>query len=224
MTTNLTTHETALDQALARFESERAKLFDSDGKPLWFDEHHQKRLTEFAAPVLAVAARAGEAATAAFAEADALEVAAPADPAAGLPTDELTRASAMTPFVQRDVDHLPLSDLAARVRAVAAGNDRPAKFAYLRFLPERIAQVEQAIRARTGSFTAGDATALRTLREAQEGLAREFADPSGKREQALVLRRAASSLQIDATTARMAADGTAREQQGAYRRQLVERW
>jgi hypothetical protein len=211
--------ERAVSDALARFETDKGKLLDEDGRRIYADEQHAKREEQIARPVFEAVDRALTVEQQAHEAAARLEQEAPADPAAGLPAEVLARAASMAPFVQRDVDTLPLPDLAGRATAAAAGADKATAFAYLRYLPARITAARDQARQGRG-LTPPDSAALHTLREAVETLERRFNDPDGKRAAATALKQAAFGLGIHARKTRRIVDGSVEQERAALREHI----
>ena len=121
------------EKAQQEFERAREALFSSDGQPKFGPAAHRERLGALEQQRTAALAEVLEerrlAVSGAEREIAALE---DGDPAALLSAEELVAASARRGFASDDVWALSADDLGPKLRAVLAGGDRAAIFAYWR--------------------------------------------------------------------------------------------
>ena len=133
--------ESRIEEAASRREQQEAQLYLDDGTKLYGDEEHKERMAaikrEHAASFDRIESEIGERVAAAE---EALLVAEHVDPAAGLSTDELQRASAMNAFVAGEVEGLSLADLARRCRAAASSGDKGAMYALAHHADRRVGE------------------------------------------------------------------------------------
>jgi hypothetical protein len=128
-----------------------------------------------------------------------------------LPTDELTRAAALAPFVKEDAERLDFAALARRCEAALALRDGSTGQAK--------ARAHQAVYARYGRArldrASGDGTialeqrpGLRTLEASVTQLEALFGDPAAAHAAVLARRDDARSVQHHAKQVRSRADGS----------------
>lgn len=119
-----------IEQATTRREQQEAALLRPDGSKYYSDAGHNERVAairrEAEADFDRIETGIEERIERAQGELEALEN---ADPAAGLSTEELQRAAAMSQFVGAEVETVSTQDLARRCRVVAASGDRAAMYA-----------------------------------------------------------------------------------------------
>ncbi len=210
-----------IEKAVSAFEAERQRLYRG-GVKLYADQEHNRRLGELTEDlrekVEAVAEEAARDAVGYEREALALSY---RDPLTNLTVSERERVSASMPLVREDFEAMTLGALVERLRAVAAGVDKPSKLLHARYGLRRYemetARLGEARLASQGQSTDGnpvgttDTAALRELKKAAEELAQELKDPADERGMEAVQEAARKSRRI-VTTARSRlsqADGTA---------------
>lgn len=201
----------ALESALETFQRQRATLLRPDGERLYSDDEHQRReaalLAELDTSIAAVTARAEST----IAEAEREALLADRDPIATLPTDELTRAAALAPFVAEDAGRLDFATLARRCEAALALRDGSTGQAK--------ARAHQAVYARYGRArldrARGDRTipieqlpGVRALETAVQQLEAAFGDPAAAHAAVLTRRDDARGVVYHAKRVRGVADGT----------------
>jgi hypothetical protein len=211
----LKSQERDVERAVSEFEAARKRLY-RDGVKLYSDDEHGRRLGELAEDlrekVEAVASEAAQDAGKYEQEALALSY---TDPLKSLTTSERERVSASMPLVREDCETMPLGALVERMRAVAAGVDKPSKLLHSRYGLRRCemenARLDEARRS-TGEAPVGtDTAALRELRTAAEEIAQALKDPAGehRREEALEAARKSQQIVTTARSRLSQADGTA---------------
>lgn len=201
--------ERDLETAHIAFKLGRAALY-KDGKPLYNPDEHLVRskalLAEFTAEVGDVikTVREQEAAAAAL-EAEAAGF----DPLLdGMSADDLARAIPLATFIREDAEALPITELADRLAAVAAGGDKVQKLLYLRYVGRRMERERADQRKRTPSRE--ELEAQGEIRNRLNELQQQFAKPATeKRLKAAAIRRAARRLEQEANRLLAEADGTA---------------
>ena len=118
------TEQFRIEEAASRREQQEAQLYRPDGSKVFGDQEHAERMAairaEHARTFDRIEAEIEERAERAQGELAALEN---ADPAAGLLTHEVQRASALSGFVADEVADLSLAALARRCRAAASSGD-----------------------------------------------------------------------------------------------------
>lgn len=208
--------ERAVEKAVSAFEAEKKRLY-RDGVKLFSDEEHTRRLGELTEDlrekVEAVASEAAADAEGYEREALALSY---QDPLTNLTVSERERVSASMPLVREDCETMALASLVERIRAVAAGTEKPSKFLHARYGLRRYemetARLDEASRS-TGEAPALniDLGALRELRTAAEKLAQELRDPADERGREAFRQAATKSRRLVATSRSKLneADGTA---------------
>lgn len=220
--------EKDVERAVSEFEAEKKRLY-RDGVKLFSDEEHTRRLGELTEDlrekVEAVASEAAADAEGYEREALALSY---QDPLTNLTVSERERVSASMPLVREDCETMPLAALVERMRAVAAGAEKPSKFLHARYGLRRYemetARLGEARLASQGQSADGnpvgttDTAALRELKTSAEEIAQELKDPADERGREAALEAARKSRQI-VTTARSRlseVDGTAERAQLEY--------
>ncbi len=214
--------EKDVERAVSAFEAEKKRLFRSDGSKVYGKEEHAERLGKltdgFREKVEAVAEEAARDAEGYEREVLALSY---QDPLKSLMTSERERVSASMPFVKEDFETQPLAALVERMRAVAAGMDKPSKLLHARYGLRRYemetARLGEARLASQGQSTDGnpvgttDTAALRELKTAAEEIAQELKDPADERGREAAQEAARKSQRIVTTSrSRLSqADGTA---------------
>jgi hypothetical protein len=127
-----------IEQATSHRQQQEGALYHPDGSKIFADAEHREHLRaierEFATTMDKIQAAIEERAERARGELAALEH---ADPAAGLSTDDLQRAAALSAFVGEEVEGLSLADLARRLRAAASSGDRAGSYALLHHAARR---------------------------------------------------------------------------------------
>jgi hypothetical protein len=212
----LKSQEKDVEKAVSEFEAAQKRLF-RDGVKLYSDDEHGRRLGELTEDLReTVEAVASEAATdTGKYEQEALALSY-VDPLVSLMTSERERVSASMPLVREDCETMPLGSLVERMRAVAAGVDKPSKLLHARYGLRRC-EAENARLNETRQSTEGssvgniDTAALRELKTVAEEIAEELKDPAETRKRETASEAARKSHQI-VTTARSKlsqADGTA---------------
>jgi len=212
----LKSQEKDVEKAVSEFEAAQKRLY-RDGVKLYSDDEHNRRLGELTEDlretVEAVASEAAQDAGKYEQEALALSY---TDPLKSLMTSERERVSASMPLVREDCETMPLGSLVERMRAVAAGVDKPAKLLHARYGLRRCetesARIDEVRRSADGSPVVNiDTAALRELKTAAEKLGQELKDPADERRREAVQEAATKSRRI-VTAARSKlsqADGTA---------------
>lgn len=208
--------EKDVERAVSAFEAEKKRLYRG-GVKLYADEEHTRRLGELTEDlrekVEAVAEEAARDAVGYEREALALSY---RDPLTNLTVSERERVSASLPLVREDCESHSLASLVERMRAVAAGVDKPSKLLHARYGLRRY-EMETARLASQGQSTGEspvvniDTAALRELKTSAEEIAQELKDPADERGREAVQEAATKSRRI-VTTARSKlneADGTA---------------
>jgi hypothetical protein len=199
---DLRSHHVALDQALARFNAERARLF-KDGQPLYVPDELRRRQDALLATLKTTVDAAIESAATEIAEANRAIERAGADPATSLSTDDLQRAAALI-AIRTSGASIPLPDLARDAVAALAGNDRAAQYVVHKLGRDRVAEIERN-RERLGEQ---DGRALFDLNQAVESLGAKLADPKGEGAKARKQIEAAQLLSAFANETMLIADGT----------------
>jgi hypothetical protein len=192
-----------IDRAAERFEAARAKLYRSDGQPIYGPEEHRQRLDALLGEFDAVGAAVTGAAEEAIAEAEGkLAILEGGDPLDGLKPDELDRANRLAAFIREDAEALPHGELAKRLRAVLAAGDRPKALLWARYLDKRL----EAERGRPGTSSPDVVAVFEAARE----LRASVADPKAAeaREEAGRRKGAAQVLRWRVTAARSRLDGS----------------
>jgi len=219
-----------IDAAAARLVAARAQLYRSgDGAPVYAREEMREReaalLARFDAdvqPTLTEAARE-------IAEAErVVMLQAGADPLFALPTDDLTRAAALLPFVVQDVATLGTSELLARTQAMIDRRDRVGMVTLQRALQARAAEIDARIRrrsvARGGavSATAAESTILAAIRGPFQLLTDALVGPTARatRAEAVADATRARLIQGRARKTRAQLDGSEARDLDHYRRQM----
>lgn len=212
----LKSQERDVERAVSAFEAAQ-KLLYRDGTKLYADDEHHRRLGELTEDLReTVEAVASEATTdAGKYEKDALALSY-SDPLKNLLNSEREQVTASMPLVREDCETMPLGALVERMRAVAAGVDKPSKLLHSRYSLRRYemenVRIDEA-RQSTGESPVVniDTAALRELRTEAEKLGQELKDPADERKRQAAQEAATRSHQI-ATTSRSKlsqADGTA---------------
>ena len=135
--------------ALDTFERGKAALFRPDGSPKYSEAEHNELMATLTDRLHGVAERAHDACEDEVATVRRLEEAANDDPIRHLSPGELATANARALFVREDAMGLPLPDLLARLRGLAAATagkpDRADAFVWGRYAHQRLtSEVEQA--------------------------------------------------------------------------------
>lgn len=205
-----------IEKAVSAFEAEKKRLYRG-GVKLFADEEHNRRLGELTEDlrekVEAVSSEAAQDAEGYDKEALALSY---RDPLTNLTVSERERVLGSMPLVKEDFETMALAALVQRMRAVAAGVDKPSKLLHARYGLRRC-EMETARLASQGQSTDGnpvvniDTAALRELRTAAEKLAQELRDPADERGVEAFRQAATKSRRLVATSRSKLneADGTA---------------
>lgn len=205
-----------VEKAVSAFEAEKKRLYRG-GVKLYADQEHSRRLGELTEDlrerVEAVSSEAAQDAEGYDKEALALSY---RDPLTNLTVSERERVSASMPLVREDFEAMTLGALVERMRAVAAGVDKPSKLLHSRYGLRRY-EMETARLASQGQSTGEspvvniDTAALRELKTAAEEIARDLKDPADERKRQAVQEAAAKSRRVvTAARSRLSeADGTA---------------
>lgn len=148
-----------LAAALGEFDRAKASLYRPDGSAKYAPAEHDERLRALTEKLHGHAERLDAAAEAEIRQVGRLVEANGDDPSSHLTTAELQAASARQAFVKEDCESLPLAELVARVRGVAAANelqrDRPSAYLWSRYARRRIAAAaEEGGAAAYGPFRA----------------------------------------------------------------------
>lgn len=133
--------ESAGEQASAHVEHELRKLMRADGSPVFGPAEHRERV----AAIVNAARDQFDAAAAPFlrfAEGDVADrrrqlAALGSDPLDSLTPDEQVRAAARREFVREDVERLSPGDLAGRIHAAIAADDKVTTTLYARYAADR---------------------------------------------------------------------------------------
>lgn len=129
----------ALEQATALAAQQRAALLRPDGTPRYAAVELAEREAAINASLEAAMTRVTAVADAAIEAARrTLVMIDGADPLDRLTPAEQERAATRQGFLAVDVAELPPEELAKRIRAALASNDKPALFLYARHLPHRL--------------------------------------------------------------------------------------
>lgn len=212
----LRSQESDVEKAVSEFEAAQKRLY-RDGVKFYSDEEHHRRLGELTEDLReTVEAVASEATTdAGKYEKDALALSY-SDPLKNLLNSERAQVTASMPLVREDCETMPLGSLVQRMRAVAAGTDKPSKLLHARYGLRRYETVSTQLnesRQSTGGSSVGttDTATLRELKTMAEEIAQALKDPADERRREGALEAAKKSRQI-VTTARSRlsqADGSA---------------
>jgi hypothetical protein len=130
--------ERRIENAAERFRAQAARLLRPDGSRLYSDQEHEQRAAALLAEYDETGAAVTEEIDRAVAEAQAeLVKLEGSDPLDALTEAELARANARRAFVSEDAEALPAHQLAPRVRAVLAGDDKAELVLWARYLARR---------------------------------------------------------------------------------------
>ncbi len=127
-----------LDDALADYQAQVKKLYRSDGKPLYSDVEMKTQREKLMPTYLAAVQDAKLLAAKGREAANQLADSASLDPISRLSGVELERAFYLRPFVADEAAKAEPSELAARMRAVAASSDRPLQILYAKYAQARL--------------------------------------------------------------------------------------
>lgn len=188
----------SLENAIEQFQTEKAKLFGTDGKPLHIEAEHKRRLdalqTDLQSTVDSITSAADTRIADAQAKVTTLEAKSPMD---ALSAGELERANSLRTFVHEDITTAPIADLVIRLKSIlATGQDKPSLFLFARYLPARLeleGEKPKSEPQRIALFELGQ-----LLRQAQEKL-----NPN-QQEAIKKLKAEIESAQLEAARARRA--------------------
>jgi hypothetical protein len=129
-----------IEQIKTEYETERAKLFDQAGQPIYAPAEQERRQTALKEELTGKVNRIVESCQGEIAtlQSQLKVVAAPVQPLDNLSEAELSRANARREFVKEDISSLTLGELAKRLAALLEGNDKATLFLYGRYLPTRL--------------------------------------------------------------------------------------
>jgi hypothetical protein len=131
--------ESRIEEAVRTKEVATAALYRPDGTPRFADAEHKERERaverQFRATMDRIEAGIEERFERASRELEALEH---GDPAAGLSTDELQRAAAMSGFMGADAEKVSVQVLSQRARTAVASGDRAALYALQHHAARRV--------------------------------------------------------------------------------------
>jgi hypothetical protein len=194
-----------------RIKRETAALLRPDGTPRYTPEEHAERqaaiveaaTAEFDRLTARNVRQAEEAAAACTRE---LTMLGGSDPLDSLSDAERQQAASRREFVREDVECLPPTQLAARIRTVIEGGDKVASVLYARYLRDRDGATIPALRDATNELEA-------PLGIDQQGDRRRELMESVRRHEALVVAVESTRRRADGSNARMMAQ--MRRQYGA---------
>ncbi|MCB0194139.1 MAG: hypothetical protein KDJ65_19465 [Anaerolineae bacterium] len=134
------------DRALERFESAKVKLYRDD-KPVFAPDVHEEKMKEIMDPLTTAIDEASAALEAEIDSAKAeLAVINHGDPAAILSDSELATANKRAAFVKEDCADLSAAELAGRLAAAAASNDRVTQWLHWRYGTRRADELQEQLR------------------------------------------------------------------------------
>jgi len=120
----------SFDREVTKFTTEQRLLFRFDGQKKFADKEHSERLAALLKPLESSAQRVSETSGAAIEAARAAKAVQHADIFSSLNDTELQRAYYLRPFVQEAVESMRLDQLAQRLGAVVATDDKAATATY----------------------------------------------------------------------------------------------
>lgn len=206
------TYEADVDRALQTFEQQKAGLFQPDGKKIYADDEHERRLEALWTPVQRAKDAFDSHVTTATTEAQtAVERVEGYDLSEALSTEELARANNLRAFVQEDIDAMTVSEIVDRLQAVAHGSDKARAFVFLRYAQKRFE------RRKPGEETHEDWREVRTLLSTLEQKLRPATQGQGKTEAQATLT-AISAARMRITTKVFEASGEAERLRDQMRR------
>lgn len=167
-------HSSVFDHALREFQTNKAKLYRSDGSPVYGDKELGERVSQLLErPKIALNALEKESA-AAIAEAERDLQLADLDPVLQLSDAELNRAAALRGFVADAVSEADLPTLAKMLQAVEAHGGKAERTVYLRAATAKV-EAFRAERRDGGNWS--DAAGIGDCTEAITRLRDSLADP-----------------------------------------------
>ena len=188
-----------IDRAIRDAEArERRELYRSDGTKLYSDAEHDERRAALRAPIWDAFANQEAEYDRQIAEAKhTLEALSVDDPLDVLDAAQLQKAQALAAFYQDDADRLSPAQLAQRIRAAIAQQDRVKMALLARYGRRRDEAMVAAWTARPGGQGPSDVEARerRQLADALVALDRELTDPK------VAQRRASAEQTIKEVTA-----------------------
>jgi hypothetical protein len=158
-------HHGALVAAAERFRDGKARLLTSDGRPLYAEEEHARRMQGLAESFNRVVEAAVAAADRIRAAAElVITVAEHQDLLDALSGPEQAAAANKAGFVREDAERLPAAQLVARLEAVAAEGDRASAYLWARYVGQRVeAATLAAHRHERADLSAQECAQVRTV-------------------------------------------------------------
>lgn len=205
MTDTVAAQTSALDNALAAYESSKAKLHHEDGRPIYANDLHQQKLDELMDQLDGIVAKAHETAQQAIDAASGELELVGADPMSSLSTDQLARANQLMGLVREDYQDASNDELVKRAKAALASKDPVVIALNLRYGERRVESLRRLI-------AAGSSTPLQQLGFGELDQAIKALKATQGHEQRRAALQAkidqAQDLRIHATRTRAAADGS----------------
>ena len=144
-----------IEEAQAKFQAEKARLFRPDGAPKYAPAELQERLATLLVPLRQAVAAAQETVKATLGAAEKATIIADLDPVLHLSTEDLQRANALRPFIEDTVGTLPFPQLAQTLASVAAHGGPAERAVYQRYAQQRFESTREARQAGHNLDTAG---------------------------------------------------------------------